>query len=279
MKKFGTLKSICSVLGLLILCSTVLSEDYCLHLYRRDLCQTWSISSHSTLCNMQGEVPGPDQGSNELSIWVVAKDNIYIQTGYTQNSSLKDNYYSTYNGLGGAFGVALRRDRTSGGIILKFDPSTSSNATVRRDVMDGLGAHVMYIVNIPIQATSGGLNPTINLMFLIINFVAGIALMYFLKTAVLSVVWLTLYPIIVGFLQATIRLDNSFIFLIVCSLVNALAYYCGKSVTKLSNSRKIMAVVACFAIGVLFMVVGNPWGYGSGVFYMASCLLMAILTK
>ena len=279
MTKFDRGTRIYAALGLLLLCSAVLSDDFCLHLYRRDLCQTWSIPSYSNLCTMKGEVPSTDSTSSDISMWAVNGNDLYVKTGYTQNSSLKDNYYSTYNGLGGAFGVALRRDRTSGGIILKFDPSTSSNATVRRDVMDGLGAHVMYIVNIPIQATSGGLNPTINLMFLIINFVAGIALMYFLKTAVLSVVWLTLYPIIVGFLQATIRLDNSFIFLIVCSLVNALAYYCGKSVTKLSNSRKIMAVVACFAIGVLFMVVGNPWGYGSGVFYMASCLLMAILTK
>lgn len=88
-----------------------------------------------------------------------------------------------------------------------------------------------------------------------------------------SVIWIILYPIIVGFLQANIRLDNTGLFLLVCLTANAIAFCSGYFVSKQAKNNQIIVVLATAVVAGLYMIIGNPGGYGLGLFYIFPCFV------
>lgn len=218
-----------------------------------------------------------ESGSDSpVSLWVIDSQDLWISTGKTEKSKLSENYYSAYNNLGGDFGVALWRDTTDTAVLLRFTPSPTPNPQLYAtwNSNSGAGEYIRYTVFTQMEITSGAFNPKMNWAILALNLMVAVILIYYLKTAVISLVWLILYPILVGLVQAKNTLDHGGLFVAVCLVVDGVAFSLGYFTSKLRRVHQLIIVVACTIVAGIVMALGDPSGYDSGSLYMAPVIIL-----
>jgi len=260
-----------TVFCLLLLCAVSRCGDtYCTEMYRKDRLQTWSVISSSEICR--------SPAGSDASFTLVGKT-LYISTGYTTNSTVDSNYWSCPNGLGGDQSIALYRHHTAGGIILRIMPPgpSSGRGNFTRDWNDGLGAYVRYTyVYSPGEIViTGTLNEYINNMLVYAFIAAAYISIFYFKSGVPATVFLTLYFLIAGLVQAIFNLSNTILYIGVTTAIILLSSWLVGMVFKMPKVH-VPVCISCFVVFTLWLGLGMPYGEESYIF-LFPYLIYAIL--
>jgi len=224
-------------------------------MYRKDRLQTWSVISTAHLCTS----PKGQDAAFEL-----VGNTLYIITDRTVKTAIDSNYWSCLNWLGGNQSVALYRPG-SGGTILRIMPSGGSSVgpSLAKEWNDGFVAYVRYtyVYKPGDIVITGAVNEYINNILVYVFIGLSYLSIFFFKSGVPATVFLTLYFLIAGLVQAIFNLSNTILYIGVTIAIILLSAFVAGMVFKMPRVH-VPVCIACFVVFTLWLGLGIPFGTG-----------------